>query len=422
MEASEKPQLPLDVPDGDGVVRALDDRLVIERLTVADERAARVVRERAEAGQRPAETVSKAVEIGARVLDSEETAANVDYVRAEFERHAGALRERLMKQLEAGDDALSERNAGTFDGSRDGSVQKDIEALVESSLEGQREAILKLLRVEDGANPLFDYKQTMVTVFNGLRDAHQKDAAENRKVIADLRREVLELKERTLADERVADAEEAGTRKGRSFEELVHAEIERIAEGQGDAARHVGDESSEAGGKKGDTVVEVGAALGGALATVVFEAKNKRLSKNDAWSELNACMRERDAAYSVLVVAGEDKVPAGLEELTEYQGNKIIAVLDREEPDPLALRLVYRYVRARVLATRDSTLQVDAAGVRDAAEEAQAALKRVNRVRKSLTGITSGAEAARTELNGMMDDVEACLIRIDSLVAAAAQD
>ncbi len=420
MEASEKPQLPLDVPDDDGVVRALDDRLVIERLTVADERAARVVRERAEAGQRPAETVAKAVEIGARVLDSEETAANVDYVRAEFERHAGALRERLMKQLEAGDEALSERIAGTFDGSRDGSVQKDIEALVESSLEGQREAILKLLRVEDGANPLFDYKQTMVEVFKGLRDANQKDAAENRKVIADLRREVVELKERTLADERVAEAEEAGTRKGRSFEELVHAEIERIAEGQGDAARHVGDESSEAGGKKGDTVVEVGAALGGALANVVFEAKNKRLSKNDAWSELNACMRERDAAYSVLVVAGEDKVPAGLEELTEYQGNKIIAVLDREEPDPLALRLVYRYVRARVLATRDTTLQVDAAGVRDASEEAQAALKRVNRVRKSLTGITNGAEAARTELNDMMDDVEAALIRINSLVAAAA--
>jgi hypothetical protein len=422
MEASEKPQLRIEEPTGEAVVRALADRLVIERLTVADERAARVVRERAEAGQRPTETVAKAVEIGARVLDSEETAANVDYVRAEFERHAGALRERLMKQLEAGDEALSERIAGTFDGSRDGSVQKDIEALVESSLEGQREAILKLLRVEDDANPLFDYKQTMVEVFNGLRDASQKDAAENRKVIADLRREVVELKERTLADERVAEAEEAGTRKGRSFEELVHAEIERIAEGQGDAARHVGDKSSEAGGKKGDTVVEVGAALGGALANVVFEAKNKRLSKNDAWSELNACMRERDAAYSVLVVAGEDKVPAGLEELTEYQGNKIIAVLDREEPDPLALRLVYRYVRARVLATRDTTLQVDAAGVRDASEEAQAALKRVNRVRKSLTGITNGAEAARTELNDMMDDVEASLIRIDSLVAAATQD
>ncbi len=40
--------------DGDGVVRALDDRLVIERLTVTDERAARVVRERAEGGQEAA--------------------------------------------------------------------------------------------------------------------------------------------------------------------------------------------------------------------------------------------------------------------------------------------------------------------------------------------------------------------------------
>src|SRR3954454_7827876 len=216
MEAFSKPQLPLDDTAPEGVVRALDDRLVIERLTVADESAARVVRMRAETGQRPTETVAKAVEIGARVLDSEETAADVDYVRAEFERHAGALRERLMKQLEAGDDALSERLAEAFDSSRDGSVQKDIESLVETSLEGQREAILKLLRVEDGANPLFDYKQTMVEYFKGMRDANQKDAAETRKVIADLRREVVELKERTLADERVAEAEEAGTRKGRS--------------------------------------------------------------------------------------------------------------------------------------------------------------------------------------------------------------
>src|SRR3954452_3018689 len=168
MEASERPQLPLDAA-ADGTVRAIDDRIVIEHLTVVDDRAARVVRERAETGQRPAETVAKAVEIGARVLDSEETAANVDYVRAEFERHAGALRERLMKQLENGDVALAERIADAFDSSRDGSVQKDIEALVETSLEGQREAILKLLRVEDGTNPLFDYKQTMVEVFKGLR-------------------------------------------------------------------------------------------------------------------------------------------------------------------------------------------------------------------------------------------------------------
>ena len=59
--------------DGAESVRALGDRILIERLTVADERAAKVVRERAEAGTAPTETVAKAIEIGARVIDSEST-------------------------------------------------------------------------------------------------------------------------------------------------------------------------------------------------------------------------------------------------------------------------------------------------------------------------------------------------------------
>jgi hypothetical protein len=130
-------------------------------------------------------------------------------------------------------------------------------------------------------------------------------------------------------------------------------------------------------------------------------------------------MGERDACYAVLVVAGDDRVPRGLDELTEYQGNKIIAVLDPDDPDPIALRLIYRYVRARVLATNAGGLEVDAAGVRDAAEEAAARLKAANRIRKSLTGVTNSADRAREDLDEMIADVERCLGRIESLVAAA---
>jgi hypothetical protein len=260
----------------------------------------------------------------------------------------------------------------------------------------------------------------MVNATRELGSRQQAEGEENRKVIAELKREVLELKERRDADERVADEAERGTAKGRTFEELVHETIEEIAQAQGDAAHHTGDTSNESGSKKGDTVVEIGGGLGSALATIVFEAKNKRLSKNDAWTELNACMGERDASFAVLVVAGEDKIPSGLDELTEYQGNKIIAVLDRDDPDPLALRLVYRYVRARVLADGADDLEVDAAGVRDAAEEASARLKRANRVRKSLTNVTNSAETAREEFDEIILDVERCIARIEGLVAAAA--
>jgi hypothetical protein len=415
MEASEKQQLPLE----DGAVRALGDRLVIERLEVTDERAARVVRERAEAGQPATRTVADAIEIGARVLDREDVAAEVDYVRAEFERHAGQLRERLTKAIETGDDQLAERIARSFDGDRDGSVPNEIEARLQAALADQREALIKLFSAEEGSNPLFDFKDAMVRVYRELGNAQRAEGEENRRKIDELAREVIELKKEAEADARVAEAEDAGTRKGRSFEELVHAELEELATAHGDAALHVGDATSEAGGKKGDTVVELGASTGPALAALVFEAKNRKLSKNDAWVELNAAMQERDAVYGVLVVAGEDKVPSGLEELTEYQGNKMIAVLDRDEPDPLALRLVYRYARARVLAAGTAGLEVDAAGVRDAAEEAAARLKAANRIRKSLTGVTTSADRAREELDNMIDDVERCLSRIEALIAAA---
>ena len=421
MEASERPQLPLD-DGGAGVVRVLDDRLVIESLTVSDERAARVVRERAESGQAPAETIGKAVEIGARVLDTEETAANVDYVRAEFERHAGALRERLTKEIAAGEDQLAERIAESFDGERDGSVPKDIEARMKAALDAQREALLRLFSSEEGRNPLFDFKDAMVKVYKELGTRQHAEGEANRKRIEQLTQQVIELRKEREADDRVAEESERGTAKGRTFEELVHGALEEIAAAHGDAAHHTGDESSEAGGKKGDTVVEIGGALSSPVATVVFEAKNKKLTRNDAWPELNACMAERDAAYAVLVVAGDDKIPSGLEELTEYQGNKMIVVLDRDEPDLLSLRLVYRYVRARLLAQGDHGLDVDAAGVRDAAEEAGARLKRANRVRKSLTGVTNSAEAAREEFDEMVADLERCLARIEGLVASAAAD
>src|SRR5689334_13238877 len=102
MEASEQ----LTTQDA-GAVRAIDGRLIVEYLEVEDERAARVVRERAEAGQAPAQTVRGAIEIGARVLDSEGTAANVDYVRAELERGVGSLSKELSATLDTGTESLT---------------------------------------------------------------------------------------------------------------------------------------------------------------------------------------------------------------------------------------------------------------------------------------------------------------------------
>jgi hypothetical protein len=418
MEASQKPQLPLD-DAVDGVVRALDDRLVIERLTVADERAARVVRMRAEAGRRPAETVAKAVEIGARVLDSEETAVNVDYVRAELERGVGKLNQDLAGTLEAGNEELAERIAGAFGSDRSDSVQRQIAELVTKANEEQRVAIARLFSAEDGANPLTDFKAAIVRGLKEL-DARRERAREaDRQQIEDLNRELVALRERLGAKEELEAEYARGTAKGFTFEERVHDAVERLASIRGDCATHTGTEQAEGGGRKGDTLVELEAAEGPPAGRIVFEAKDKKLSKNQAWTELNEGMAARAAGYAVLVVAGADRVPSGREQLHEYEGNKLIVAVDRTEPDGLALETAYRLAAARVRLSRDGDLQVDAAAVRDAADEALSTLKQAQAIRSTLTGIKTSSDKARANLDAMVQALETKLERIDSLIAQA---
>lgn len=433
MEASRRHQLDqLPFEEGGGV-RALGDRIVIEALTVNDERAAKVVRERAEAGTPAPETVAKAIEIGARVIDSESTATNVDYVQRVVEERLGKLGDRLGESLEEGSAEIAKHISENFDIERNDSVQGHIKQMLAAGIELQRKELTAMLTAEDASNPLvaaqlrtakamLDAEDRHRKQLEALRESHGQEARRNQAQMAELKEQISVFVERTAGEELLAEAEEAGTRKGRTFESQVHDALEEIAEGFGDCAHHTGDERGVGGSKKGDTVVEIGAATGPCRARVVFEDKAKRLGKKEAWDELNAAMDERQADFAVLVVAGEDKVPTGREQLQEYEGNKLIIAVDPDEPAGLALRLAYRYVRIRLLANRDASLEVDAAGVRDAAESARSALKRAQAARLALSNIDKSSSKVRENLDGLVAGVEAELARIDSLVAEATPD
>ncbi|MEK6251609.1 MAG: hypothetical protein AABM43_06635 [Actinomycetota bacterium] len=413
MEASEKL-----TAEETSTVRAIDGRLVIERLEVEDERAARVVRERAESGQPPAETVSKSIEIGARVLEREGTAAEVDYVKAEFGKHTAELAQKLVRMIETGNDLLAEEIAKSFGADRQGTVQHQIKELLDRSAETQRETLARQFSAKDGANPLFDFKDGVIRALKEGEVRRQRDGEESRKRIDALTREILELKEREEADRRVAEAEEVGTRKGLTFEEKVHGVIERIASVRGDSASHTGGEQAEGGGKKGDTLVELGAADGPSAGRILFEAKDKKLSRNDAWRELNEGMAARAASFGVLVVAGDERVPARCEQLHEYEGNKMIVAVDREDPSGLAIEVAYRLAAARVTMTRDTGLEVDAATVRDTTQEAVSTLKQAQAIRSTLTGIKTSSDKARVGLDALVETVRAKLERIETLVSS----
>jgi hypothetical protein len=433
MEASRNPfdstsQLPLG--DSSASVRAIGDRIVIEGLTVADERAAKVVRERAEAGAPAAETVTKAIEIGARVIDSEGTATNVDYVQRVFEERVGKLHDDLSGTLEAGSAEIAKHIAENFDTERADSVQGEIKQMLVTAIQHQQQELQKLLTAEDPSNPLVAVQIRSAKVMLEAEERHRKELADlresNSKENRALHSQVRELTERVSVqlersegDQRVAEAEEAGTRKGFSFEEDVFGAVSEIAAARGDCATHTGAEGAEGGGKKGDVLVELGAADGPAMGRIVFEVKDKKLSKNAAWQELNEAMAARAASYGVLVVAGEERVPSGREQLREYEGNKLIVAVDRDEADSLALAVAYRLAAARISMARDRELTVDAAEVRAVAEEAMSCLRQAQAIRSALTGIKTSSDKAKTGLNEMVDAVGATLERIDALVAEA---
>jgi hypothetical protein len=446
MEASEKPQLPLDSGNGPGSVRVVEDRIVIEGLTITDEETARVVRERAESGEEPARSVRRAIEIGTRVLDREDTAIEVDYVRREFERlsraHAEAVEERnqeaverieeglrralggedgpgaLGQALDSHSEELSEKIAATFGEDREGAVQAQIKRM----LDERDEEFMRRLAVDDERNPLDPMLSTLRT---WVRERKEDQEARDNKLeekVDELLSRAAELAGIEQGREALEEAEEAGTRKGRSFEERVDRALERIASTRGDASSHTGGEGAEGGGKKGDTLIELGAAHGPASGRIVFEAKDKRLSKNDAWRELNEAMDARAASFAVLVVAGEDRVPAGRETLVEYEGNKLIVAVDRDEPDGIALEVAYRLASARVAMSRERDLTVDAPAVRDAAEEAVTCLKQAQAIRATLTGIKTSSDKARATLDEMVEAVRARLERVESLIDVAEED
>ncbi len=432
MEASERPQLSLEQAS-DGHVRVVENRLVIENLQIDDAGVARVVREQKANGQEPTETITRAIEIGARVIDSEGTAANVDYVRRELEAGLGELDRKLGGTLEMGSEALAERLAATFGAERNDSVQAQIKEIVTAETRQHREQLLQTLTAEDGSNPLvamqvrinsklYEAEERHRAEVEKLRESHVSQSRAMQTQVHELKENLARLLDKGEHELELADAEAAGTRKGLSFEERVHDAIEAIAASRGDVATHTGGEQAEGGGKKGDIVVEVGACEGSSQGRIVFEVKDKRLSNNGAWAELNAAMEARAASFGVLVVAGEENVPAGREQLTEYAGNKLIVAVDRDEPASLGLAIAYRLAAARLAMARDRDLQVDAIAVRDTATEAITLLRQAQAIRSAMTGIKTSSDKARSGLDAMVSSLQEKLERIDALVAEEAAE
>ena len=410
----------------------MGDRVVVDGLVVDDDCAVRLVREREGAGDDPVKVVRDAVEIGARVLDREQAAANAEFVKTEFEKASKDVQVEFADKARTIAEFFENQFAEVF-GEDDGQLAKELERrfgdgsavsvqnrvreAVADTLTKSREDLVRQFSSADDRNPLADFKTAAVRSINeaaGRSDATQRALLQK---LGELQKELQALRDEKDKLEEVGAEREKGTAKGRTFEESVFEALDGIALSQGDVAEAVGDRR-EATGKVGDVVVALDGCNGPARGRVVIEAKDRKLSTPGALSELDRAMAERSADFAVLVVPTEEEVPAKLEPLREYNGDKLVVALDPES-GTLALELGYRLARARVLMKRSDADGIDAGALRDTVERARGALAEERKIKAQLTGAKTGIDKAYDLVETMAGRVRAQLQEIDILVRPA---
>jgi hypothetical protein len=411
----------------------MGDRVAIDGLAVDDECAVRLVREREEHGDDPVRVVLDAIEIGARVLDREQAGANAEFVKAEFEKAAHELNseftdrarqfaeffnDRIDKVLGPENGQLQRELEKLFSDGSTASVQNRVRELVNQEMSRSRDDLMKQFSAADGNNPLADFKAGTIRVLKAAEERQHETQQRLLHQMAELEKQLQGLRLEKEKLEEVEAERERGTAKGRTFEEAVAEAVDRIALAQGDVAEAVGD-LKEATGKVGDVLVAIDACNGPARGRIVFEAKDRKsLSAPTAFRELDDALGERSADFAVMVVPSDDRLPAKVHQLREYNGDKMLVALD-PDGDSVGLELAYRLARARVLMTRSDAAGIDVAAVTAAAERALAALTEERKIKQQLTGAKTNIDKAVDYVEGMSGRVRGLLQEIDSIVRPA---
>jgi hypothetical protein len=414
-------------------VRTIGDRLVVDGLVVQDEVAVRLVHEREEAGEDPAKTVVDAIEIGARVLDREQAGANADFVRSEFDKvsreveasfteRAREAAEQLEKQMDAvfGPESgvLMKALEKHFSDDSTGAVQNRVKEVITDVMGKSREDLLRQFSSADGQNPLADFKAGTLRALGEAGERQDKNLSALNEQLAALKIEMQALRDEKQRLEEVDAEREKGTAKGRTFEESVAEALETIAGAQGDDCDAVGDVKGSTG-KTGDVLVDIDACRGPARGRIVFEAKNRKLSKPEAMRELDRALEERDGDFAVMVVPSDEKLPAKTRPLREYNGDKMLVAWGAED-GAFALEVAYSLARARVLMTQGGEGEVDSDAIRDVVERALAVVEDTRKIKSQLTGAKTSIDGARTVLEDMEARVKAYLREIGELATAGA--
>ena len=377
-------------------VRLEGERIVVERLVLADPALAASLAERDES-DRPA-VVERALRIGLLALQDASTSMDVDVVRREFEKlvqQTSAVNEQAARAVEevlranfADGDGRLPRTLERFLGDR-GALQQFVNELFDETkrdsaigriggllgqyFDGDRSKLALLLDPTRLGSPLHQFRQEIA---DGFRGVHERLTA-------------IEAASRARADER-----SRSTAKGGDFENLLEGMLGDLARGSGDLLDRTGTEvGSVLGSKKGDFVLTLDARLTrGADVRVVVEAKDRVMSQRAIREELREARENRGAAVA-LAVWTTAHAPTGVAPFAMV-GDDVHVVVDPELPDAAYLEAAVRLARLLALAQlQDREVEVDAAAIGRALAGVREQLEAIRALKTQLTSVSNATKA-----------------------------
>ena len=415
-QVAARPAVALD--GGKVVIRELviDDHDLVEYLAAVED---------------PTLAIVEALRVGVRVLRIAATSGDVEMVKHQFDAMTtavqtnvdkllqgaeGGLRERLMKftaedlkgSLDAHRGELNKELVKLFGLESASSVQRQIDKMLEEQAKLYKQGLAAVLeRTDDPENPLAK-----------LREEMKAKADEAVKEIRELRDKVLEV----AGGAKAAQAErQKGTAKGRTYQQYVYEEVERIAAAFGDIAEYVADQTGQRGNSKaGDVVVQLNPAeAAGSTLRVVFEAKNRAgISVNSILSELEDAKENRQALAAVAVFSAGEHVPSGLRTWRDYPGHRYVCVLDEDQPEPLMLGFAYRCARVDALTSIEvSEPKLDIAALKNVIKQLKARVAQFQQMRTSLGGAKDAIVNVQLLIEKHQDEMRRDFDEVDRLLS-----
>jgi hypothetical protein len=209
-------------------VHVVNGRLAIDWLTIDDETAVRLAAEREE----PTRFVVEAIEIGARVLDREQTGANAEFVRAEFEKTARELDSAFVERARAVAERLDQKVdevfgpehghvtkalARHFGDESSSAVQHRVKAVLTEVSAQMREDVRRQFSADNDSNPLAVFQRMHLAQAHRIAGEQSESLRAMSTRLEEMRVEIAQLRSEKDKLAEIAAVEDKGTAKGRTY-------------------------------------------------------------------------------------------------------------------------------------------------------------------------------------------------------------